>query len=504
MGSSNNGRLLALAKFSEELIAIEQAEKLFDFIIDGMSEIIGCNQASIMMFDPQAKSLKLMKMRGFKAQDYKSPRIELTNNVDQWIFEGGEVFALTEQGKNNFLIVFDEDERKYFDCELRLPIFSKGKLTGILNLGKKSIGTEYSNEDITLLRILVNSVSFALERIFSSSPPGSYPQKEIKTQENSTPSDQLKIKRRVNNDEMIGNSRAMKRIMYLIERVAPKDVTVLITGESGTGKELVARAIHQKSCRSDKPMVAMNCAALPENLVESELFGHEKGAFTGAHCQKQGKFEFADGGTLFLDEIGDMSLATQSKLLRVLQDNTIQRIGGNKTITANVRVITATNKKLSEEIKQGKFREDLYYRINVVQIDIPPLRERTEDIPLLADYFLKKYNHFYGKNIKRIACRALDRLIHHSFPGNIRELQNLIERAVIMEQGDELSLDFIPISPLLAKSSVSQDSNGTLEELEKDYIKRVIQQVNFNKSHASRILGIARKTLREKMQKYDL
>lgn len=504
MGSSNNGRLLALAKFSEELIAIEQAEKLFDFIIDGMSEIIGCNQASIMMFDPQAKSLKLMKMRGFKAQDYKSPRIELTNNVDQWIFEGGEVFALTEQGKNNFLIVFDEDERKYFDCELRLPIFSKGKLTGILNLGKKSIGTEYSNEDITLLRILVNSVSFALERIFSSSPPGSYPQKEIKTQENSTPSDQLKIKRRVNNDEMIGNSRAMKRIMYLIERVAPKDVTVLITGESGTGKELVARAIHQKSCRSDKPMVAMNCAALPENLVESELFGHEKGAFTGAHCQKQGKFEFADGGTLFLDEIGDMSLATQSKLLRVLQDNTIQRIGGNKTITANVRVITATNKKLSEEIKQGKFREDLYYRINVVQIDIPPLRERTEDIPLLADYFLKKYNHFYGKNIKRIACRALDRLIHHSFPGNIRELQNLIERAVIMEQKDELSLDFIPISPLLAKSSVSQDSNGTLEELEKDYIKRVIQQVNFNKSHASRILGIARKTLREKMQKYDL
>jgi len=502
--SSNNGRLLALAKFSEELIAIEQTEQLFDFIIDGMSEIIGCNQSSIMMFDPRAKSLKLMKMRGFKAQDYKPPRIELTNNVDQWIFEGGEVFALTEQGKNNFLIVFDEDERKYFDCELRIPIFSKGKLIGILNLGKKSIGTEYSNEDITLLRILVNTVSFALERIFDLAPSVSYKQKDVKNHENSNDINQLKIKRRVNDEEMIGNSYAIQRIKYLIERVAPKDVTILISAESGTGKELVARAIHQKSCRSDKPMVAMNCAALPENLVESELFGHEKGAFTGAHCQKQGKFEFADGGTLFLDEIGDMSLATQAKLLRVLQDNTIQRIGGNKTITVDVRVVTATNKNLSDEIKQGKFREDLYYRINVVQIEILPLRERSEDIPLLADYFLKKYNDFYGKNIKKITAKAAERLMQHNFPGNIRELQNLIERAVIMEQGDELSLDFLPISPISTKTAKSPDSDGTLEQLEKEYIKRVIQQVNYNKSHAARILGIARKTLREKMQKYEL
>lgn len=501
---NNNGRLLALAKFSEDLIAIEHAEQLFDFVIDGMSEIIGCNQASIMMFDPQAKSLKLMKMRGFKARDYKPPRIELTNNVDQWIFEGGEVFALTEQGKNNFLIVFDEDERKYFDCELRLPIFSKGKLTGILNLGKKSIGTEYSNEDITLLRILVNTVSFALEKIFSSDHTHSPQQQEILAQENSKSSNQLKIKRRVNDEEMVGNSEAMQKVKYLIERVATKDVTVLITGESGTGKELVARAIHQKSCRADKPLVAMNCAALPENLVESELFGHEKGAFTGAHCQKQGKFEFADGGTLFLDEIGDMSLATQAKLLRVLQDNIIQRIGGNKPITVDVRVVTATNKMLSEEIQQGKFREDLFYRINVVQIDIPPLRERTEDIPLLAEYFLQKYSDFYGKNIKSLSCRALERLIQHNFPGNIRELQNLIERAVIMEQEDELSLDCLPISPFSVKSLKTGDSNGSLEELEKDHIKRVVLQVNYNKSQAARILGIARKTLREKMQKYEL
>ncbi|UCE07179.1 MAG: sigma-54-dependent Fis family transcriptional regulator, partial [bacterium] len=314
----------------------------------------------------------------------------------------------------------------------------------------------------------------------------------------------LKIKRRVNDVEMVGQSAAIQKVKFLIERVATKDVTVLITGDSGTGKELVARAIHQKSSRNNKPLVAMNCAALPENLVESELFGHEKGAFTGAHCQKKGKFEFADGGTLFLDEIGDMSLATQSKLLRVLQEGTFQRIGGNKTLTVDVRVIAASNKDLTEEICQGKFREDLYYRVNVVQINIPPLRERTEDIPLLAAYFLKKYTDFYGKNINGIADKALGRLMQYDFPGNIRELQNLIERAVIMEPGNELTLDFIPISPLTAKIPQSQDSTGTLEQLEKEHIKRVIQQVNYNKSQAARILGIARKTLREKMQKYDL
>lgn len=501
--TDNGNNILALAKFSEELLNIEETGKLFDYIIDSVNEIIGCNQASLMMFDSEAKSLKLMKVRGFKAQNYKPPRIELTNNVDQWIFEGGEVFALTEQGKNNFLIVFDEDERKYFDCELRIPFFARGKLAGVLNLGKKSTGTEYSNSDITLLRILVNTASLGLERCSNGHLPESA-SKIISPAKEKIVSDHLKIKRRVDDVEMIGQSDAMQRIRFLIDRVAPKDVTVLITGESGTGKELVARAIHQKSCRSDKPLVAMNCAALPENLVESELFGHEKGAFTGAHIQKKGKFEFADGGTLFLDEIGDMSLSTQAKLLRVLQEGSFQRIGGNKTLTADVRVVAATNKDLDNEICQGKFREDLYYRINVVQINIPAIRERPDDIPLLANYFLKKYTDFYGKEINRISDQALERLVNYDFPGNIRELQNLVERAVIMEQDARLTLDFIPISPLAARTSSSQESNESLEDLEKEHIRRVIQQVNYNKSQAARILGIARKTLREKMQKYGL
>jgi len=444
-----------------------------------------------------------MKVRGFKAQDYKPPRIELTENVEQWIYEGGEVFALTEQGKNKFLIVFDEDERKYFDCELRIPIFIKGKLTGIFNIGKKSTGTEYSNDDITLFRILASTTSIVLERTVNSSHLATSKIEQNKT--DFSAASEFKIKRRVETHEMIGESESFQRIKHLIDRVASKDVTVLISGESGTGKELVARAIHRNSSRSEKQKVAMNCAALPENLVESELFGHEKGAFTGAHCQKKGKFEFADGGTLFLDEIGDMSLATQAKLLRVLQDGAFQRIGGNKTITTDVRLIAATNKNLTKEIREGNFREDLYYRINVVQICIPSLRERPEDISMLAEYFLEKYNNFYGKNISGIAASASERLMQYDFPGNIRELQNIIERAVIMEQGSELSLDFIPISLAATPTLQPQvSSNGTLEDLEREHIKKVIEQVNYNKSEAARILGIARKTLREKMQKYGI
>lgn len=494
--------LIALANFSDKLAAINNSEKLFDCLIDGIIEIIDCDQASLMTFDSETRKLKLMKVRGFEKNDYKTPRIELVKNINNWINEGGEVFAFTENGENKFLILFDQDESKYFNCELRIPLFAKNNLISILNVGKKSTGTDYSEQDITILRILVNIVSVAIEKAFISDNQSSNKkepeEKDIKHQKS------IQIKRRVDEVKMIGRSAAMQQIHDFIGKVATKDVTVLITGESGTGKDLVARSIHQKSNRHNRPFVAMNCAALPDNLVESELFGHEKGAFTGAHIQKKGKFEFAEGGTLFLDEIGDMSLATQAKLLRVLQDGSFQRTGGNSTLKADVRIIAASNKDLYEEISQGNFREDLYYRINVVQIFIPSLRERKEDIPLLAEYFFEKYNNFYDKGITKIDDKAMARLLEFDFPGNIRELQNIIERAVIMEHSDKLTLDFIPTSRKNAHKNHNTDSNGSLEELEKEHITKVIKQVNYNKSQAARILGIARKTLREKLQKYGL
>ncbi|MBD3290966.1 AAA family ATPase [candidate division KSB1 bacterium] len=504
--SQNNGHsdaLSSLACFTENLISISKNDSLFDFIVDSIMNIIGCNQASFMLFDAKSLNMQLIKVRGFRNEQYRSPRIELTGDVERSLFNGGEVLAPAAEGHNEFLIIFDEEERKYFDCEIRVPFFIKENLLGVLNVGKKSTGTEYSTGDINLLRVLITNATIAIENYFLQA--GTNGRKTAGNQKERSAAPNLRIKRKSDMQGMIGESAEMKKIKRLIEKVAPTDVTAYIDGESGTGKELVAKAIHQNSVRSHKPLVTLNCAALPENLVESELFGHERGAFTGAHVQKKGKFEIANGSTLFLDEIGDMSLATQSKFLRVLQDKTFQRIGGHENIKVDVRIIVATHKDLKQLIREKNFREDLFYRINVVQIMLPPLRKRKEDIPLFVNYFLEKYNKFYGTSMQGIRDEDLFKLMLYDFPGNIRELQNMIERAVIFGQGHELSLDSVPLTP---SQNVELYPRGTfdvsLQNVEKEYIRKVMEQVNFNKSRAARILGIARKTLREKLQKYDI
>jgi transcriptional regulator with GAF, ATPase, and Fis domain len=308
------------------------------------------------------------------------------------------------------------------------------------------------------------------------------------------------------NSELIGESLAIQSVRDLVEKISQEEVPVLITGESGTGKELVARDIHRKSRRSQKTLVTMNCAALPETLVESELFGHEKGAFTGALCTKQGKFESAHNTTLFLDEIGDMSLATQAKVLRVLQDGTFQRVGGNKTLFADVRLLTATNKNMTHLLQQRLFREDLYYRINVVQIQLPPLRERGNDIIMLAQHFFNYYNKFYRKNLIHIRSNVLDFLQQYSFPGNVRELKNIIERAVIMEKTSQLTIESISVIGFNSiQENIKADHPSTsLDELERKHIIEIMQQVNNNKTRAAQLLGIARKTLREKLTRYHI
>ena len=318
---------------------------------------------------------------------------------------------------------------------------------------------------------------------------------------------------------IIGKSKAILEVSKLIGQIANTNIPVLIVGESGVGKELVARAIHCFSNRRNKPFVAINCASLPDTLIESELFGYEPGAFTSAEKRKLGKIEVADGGTLFLDEIGDMSLATQAKLLRFLQDKTFERLGGNKSIKVDVRIMAATNKNLQELIKKGLFREDLYHRLNVVTIEIPPLRERKEDIPLLVEYFIQKTNQEVGTAVKGITKEALTLLENYSFPGNVRELENIIKRAVILSKGPYITPDEIKFQnhenfediESLIKTLVERSFNiysvdiyhQLIKKIEKVLIQKALEITGGNQVKASSLLGINRLTLRKKLEEFS-
>jgi DNA-binding NtrC family response regulator len=301
--------------------------------------------------------------------------------------------------------------------------------------------------------------------------------------------------------DLIGQSPAMKKVFKMIEQVAPTDSTVLVRGESGTGKELVARAIHTKSKRVAQPFVAVNCAAIPENLLESELFGHERGSFTGALERKLGKFELADGGTLFLDEIGCMAPAMQAKLLRVLEDRKVERLGGEKGVPVDVRIISATNIDFDQEIKNSKFRSDLYYRLNVIPVDLPPLRERKEDIQLFINYFLDKFNKLLNKQVKGITGEAFQTLLAYSWPGNVRELQNLIERLVVLSATDLISLEELPLPTVkTARITVQSDRSATdykeaMNSYERALLEKVMAEQQGNISQAAKKLNMVRTSL---------
>jgi DNA-binding NtrC family response regulator len=302
--------------------------------------------------------------------------------------------------------------------------------------------------------------------------------------------------------QIIGQSTAMQKVFAAIETVGPTDATVLITGESGTGKELVARAIHAASPRRYHPLVAIHCGALTETLLESELFGHEKGAFTGAQYRKKGKFELAEGGTAFLDEIGDISLKTQTDLLRVLQEKEIVRVGGHQPLKVDFRCVAATNKDLQELIREGKFRPDLFYRLNVFHIVLPPLRERRSDIPLLADHFVRKYAQQMNRKITRVAPAAMNALQQYDWPGNVRELENAVERAMVVAHEPELAAEDFPLHATAAASASSPFEGKTLDDIEKSYILRVLEECSFNQTKAAEVLAIDRVTLHNKLKKY--
>ena len=302
-----------------------------------------------------------------------------------------------------------------------------------------------------------------------------------------------------NIEDIVGNSEEMIRVLKEVENVAPTNSSVIITGESGTGKELIARAIHSNSPRKFFPLVTVHCGALSEDLLESELFGHEKGAFTGAMFNRKGRFKMADGGTIFLDEIATISMKMQIELLRVLETRSFTRVGGNKEIRSDFRIICATNKDLKKMVAEGTFREDLYYRLNVVNISIPPLRDRKEDIPMLVNYFMKKYCTSMSRDLINIDPAAMRRIVEYNFPGNVRELENMIERAIVVGNGKEIRLKDLPL-----EKDIISDSNDSLNELEKKYIFQTLNKYNWNISRTAKALRIDRVTLYNKIKKHDL
>ncbi|HEX2964332.1 MAG TPA: sigma-54 dependent transcriptional regulator, partial [Syntrophorhabdaceae bacterium] len=312
------------------------------------------------------------------------------------------------------------------------------------------------------------------------------------------------LKDRFKSEDFVYQSEKMHEVASLIVRIAPTDSTCIINGESGVGKEVIVNLLHSLSERKNYPLIKVNCAAIPETLLESELFGYEKGAFTGAYQRKIGKFELANKGTIFLDEIGDIPLVLQSKLLRVIQEREIERLGGLHPIKVDVRIIAATNKNLDEEVKKGMFREDLYYRLNVVSIRVPPLRERKEDVPLLIDFFLNKFNVKHRKSVKGATREVRDMLMKYDYPGNVRELENIIERAVVLTRGDYISKEDLPAFSGQTKEMLEKNMKDTVETIERNMILDALISSDWVQTKAAATLGLSERMLRYKIKKYKI
>ncbi len=487
-----------------ELSTIIYAERdinlLLEAVLDSVIDIFSAEKGFLEVYD-ENKNLKLRLAKNIQKKILEEAEEEVKSGVIEDVLSTG----------NNVLIqqlIYKEAEEKEdwgkgTKSLLCVPFKSKENVLGVIYLEDTREGESFTTGDIELLNSLAERVSVALENnlLFM----------ELKESEEKLLAD---LRGKFKFDEILGNSPQMVEILKTVADIADTEATVLIEGESGTGKELLARAIHFNSSRSRKPFVPINCAAIPETLLESELFGYEKGAFTGATQKKLGKFEAANRGTIFLDEIADMSLITQSKVLRVLEEQEFERLGGNQSVKVNVRIIAATNKDLFSLVKDNKFREDLYYRINVINLRLPPLRERKLDIAPLAESFSRKFSKKSDKQIKGIEVEALNFLSRYRFPGNIRELENIIERAVILAKGEWITREDFPRSMFdgsgndpeikIAQnySELKSLRNKVVEEVEKKFLESLLVKNQNNVSKAAKEAGMHRVELQRLLKKY--
>ncbi|MBN4054792.1 sigma 54-interacting transcriptional regulator, partial [Nitrospira defluvii] len=494
----------ALVEINRAVSAHLDRDRLFQAIADAVRFVVSFDRMAIILPRASENALLLHAFEFKKGKSYRHPGAILPRleTVPGWVLEHKQPFVGSSlEDLSPFPISLSVLMKKGMQSHCLIPLLAKDRALGVLAFHSKKPG-RYNPEDLPFLEEVAAAVAVALDNCQAY--------EEIKQLKNRLNQENLylqeEIKTEYNFEEIIGKSRNLKKVLKSVALVARTDSSVFITGETGTGKELIARAVHNLSKRKTRALIKVNCAALPSSLIESELFGHEKGAFTGAISRKIGRFELADGGTLFLDEIGDLPLDLQGKLLRVLQEGEFERVGGEKTTQVDVRVIAATNKDLEKAMRENRFREDLYYRINVFPVYLPPLRERQEDILLLTQYFLEKYATRMDKHIDKIGQEAMRQLQAYPWLGNIRELENIVERAVILCQGHILEEeDFL--LPLVNRPREGAERPMALNEVEREHISWVLEKTRWvidGPKGAAKILNLHPNTLRSRVRKLGI
>jgi Nif-specific regulatory protein len=474
---------------------VHDLNQLLELILETGNRMMGAKASSLLLLDKRKNRLFFKVATGRKKDAVKQFEIKMGQGIAGYVAQKDEPLIIKDATKDKRWYGHISDQIGFKTRSIAcMPMHVQGEVIGVIEFINKVDGSTFRDQDLELMTVFADLAAVAIgnARKFQSVEKEN---KELKAE--------LEPKQQI-----VGDSQAIRKVVAEAQRVADSMASTLILGESGTGKELLARLIHQGSSRRDRHLVTLNCAALPESLLEAELFGYEKGAFTGATAQKPGKFELADEGTIFLDEIAEMSQQMQAKLLRVLQDGIFYRVGGSTPISVDIRVIAATNKNIAEEVKQGRFREDLYYRLNVVELYLPPLRERKADIPLLARHFVEVFQREKGYSNLEITQEAMDKMVQYDWPGNVRELRNALERAVVMGDGREVRPGDLPmlfsVSSTMSDIPVGLTLQEAVDEFKKRFIQLNLKHTDGNQSRAATVMGIQRTYLSRLISKYGI
>lgn len=490
----NDSHIACLREIITWVNSVLHLDQLLELIIDTATRMMEVKASSLLLLDKKTKKLYFKIATGAKGEEVRQYEVNLGEGIAGWVAEKGKALLIPDVNKDQR---WDKRISEYIGFQTTsiacVPMKLGNQIIGVVEIIDKEDGTPLQHEDLNLLKVFGELASLAIN--------------------NARKIDQVRKENRdlrevlESQSQIIGESRILHEAISDAYKVANSKASTLILGESGTGKELLARLIHQSGFRKTMPLIVLNCAALPESLLEAELFGHEKGAFTGAMDQKIGKFELADGGTLFLDEISEMSPGMQAKLLRVLEEGVFYRVGGSTPIQVDVRIVSATNRDIAKEVSEGRFREDLYYRLNVVQIYMPALRERKEDIPLLTNYYMNIFKQESGLADLKISKKAMDKMIQYDWRGNVRELRNAIERAVVMGDGQKIMPDDLPIfdpKPMYPGMEIGLSLKDAMNKFKKEFIASNLKHTDGNKSNAADTMGIQRTYLSRLISQYNI